>query len=65
MWWFKHEELGPEKYQALLGQATADFFADVDQWVTIGEHSFSDVESVYRTVLDGPAADTAYVVVQA
>lgn len=60
----RHEELGPEQYQALLGQATADFFADVDSWVTIEEHGFADVESVYRTVLEGPAADKAYVVVQ-
>jgi hypothetical protein len=58
----RNEELGPEKYQALIGQATEDFFAVVDDWVTIGAYPFSEVEEVYRTVLNGPAADKAYVV---
>lgn len=60
----RHQELGPEQYQALLGKATAEFFADVDQWVTIESHPFEEVESVYQTVLAGPAASKAYVVVQ-
>ena len=60
----RNEELGPEQYQALLGQATNDFFADVDQWVSIEERNFKDVDAVYQTVLKGPAANKAYVVVQ-
>ncbi|MEQ8691155.1 MAG: DUF2855 family protein [Pseudomonadales bacterium] len=59
----RNEELGPQQYQQLIGDATADFFAAVDDWVNIEEHPFSDVETVYRTVLQGPAPDRGYVVV--
>lgn len=58
----RNEELGPARYQALLGEATQAFFNDVDRWVTIETHPFSDVEQVYHTVLSGPPADRAYVV---
>ena len=58
----RNEELGPARYQALLGEATQAFFNDVDRWVTIESRPFSEVEQVYRTVLNGPPADHAYVV---
>ena len=58
----RNEELGPETYQRLIGEATAAFFADVDSWVTIEEHDFSEVEQVYNTVLAGASPDKGYVV---
>lgn len=58
----RHEELGPERYQSLLADATAKFFADVDNWVTIETHSFTDIDNVYNTVLNGPPANRAFVV---
>jgi len=49
----RHKELGPAVYQQQLNQATEAFFKDVDAWVHIEEHPFSQVERVYKTVLDG------------
>jgi hypothetical protein len=34
----------------------------VDGWVTIEEHPFNEVDSVYRTVLNGASPDRGYVV---
>ena len=59
----RNDELGPEQYQRMIGEATADFFAHVDDWVSLVETPFAEVESVYRTVLNGPAPDQGYVVV--
>ena len=59
----RNEELGPERYQQLIGEATTAFLAEVDQWVTIEEHPFAEVESVYQTVLGGASPDRGYVVV--
>jgi hypothetical protein len=59
----RNEELGPARYQQMIGEATAAFLADVDRWVTIEEHPFTEIESIYRTVLAGPAPDRGYVIV--
>lgn len=59
----RNGELGPEKYQQLIGAATGAFLAEVDGWVSIEEHAFTEIESVYRTVLGGAAPDRGYVVV--
>lgn len=58
----RNEELGPETYQRLIGEATAAFYADVDNWVTIEEHAFTNVEQVYADVLNGAAPDRGIVV---
>ena len=58
----RNEELGPAVYQQRIAEATAAFFGAVDSWVTVEEHPFSEVTDVYSTVLEGPAADRAYVV---
>ena len=58
----RNEELGPAVYQQRIAEATAAFFGAVDNWVTIDESPFSQVTDVYHTVLEGPAADRAYVV---
>jgi hypothetical protein len=58
----RNKELGPEVYQQKIAAATAAFFALVDDWVSIQEAPLSNVEQVYRTVLNGPAPDTGYVV---
>lgn len=59
----RNEELGPAVYQQQLAEATNEFLEKVDDWVAIEEHPFSDVETVYRTVLNGASPDKAYVVV--
>ena len=58
----RNEELGPQRYQAMIGEATAAFFAEVDNWITIEVSPFSDLEAIYQTVLNGPAPDRAYVI---
>lgn len=60
----RHEELGGEVYQGQIADATAAFFAQVDNWVTIEEHPFTDIESVYQTVLNGAAPDRGMIVTQ-
>ena len=57
----RNKELGPEVYQQKIAAATAAFFALVDDWVSIQEAPLSNVEQVYRTVLNGPAPDIGYV----
>jgi hypothetical protein len=59
----RNEELGPGRYQQLIGEATSAFLAEVDQWVSIEEHPFTEVDTVYHTVLGGAAPDRGYVVV--
>lgn len=59
----RNKELGPEVYQQKIAAATTAFFALVDDWVSIQEAPLSNVEQVYRTVLNGPAPDIGYVVV--
>lgn len=61
----RNEELGAARYQEMIGGATGAFLAEVDRWVTIEEHPFTEIESVYRTVLAGPAPDRGYVIVGA
>lgn len=58
----RNEELGPQVYQQRIGEATQAFLAQVDNWVTIEEHPFSDVDTVYNTVLNGASPDRGYVV---
>ena len=58
----RNKELGPEVYQQKIAAATTAFFALVDDWVSIQEAPLSNVEQVYRTVLNGPAPDIGYVV---
>jgi hypothetical protein len=59
----RHQELGAATYQSRIGEATAAFFARVDDWVTIEEHPFSELDAVYHTVLEGAPPDRGYVVV--
>ena len=59
----RNQELGPAVYQQRIGEATRAFFAEVDRWVTIEEHPFSELPAVYRTVLKGPPPDRGYVIV--
>ena len=59
----RNEEWGAAAYQQKIAQATQAFFAQVDDWVTIEEHPFSDVGTVYQTVLAGAAPNKGYVVV--
>ncbi|MFT7651181.1 MAG: hypothetical protein ACI9UU_000283 [Candidatus Azotimanducaceae bacterium] len=58
----RNEAMGPEKYQLMIGTATQAFFQHVDDWVTIETTDFANVEQVYKTVLNGPPANRAYVV---
>jgi hypothetical protein len=58
----RSEELGPAEYQRRIAEATGEFFARVDAWVTIDEHPFTELASVYDTVLNGPSPDRGYVV---
>ena len=58
----RNEELGPEEYQRRIGEATSAFLADVDNWVNIEEHAFTEVETVFRTVLNGASPDRGYIV---
>ena len=58
----RHEELGGAVYQQQIAEATASFFERVDEWVSIEEHPFADVQSVYETVLHGAAPDRGMIV---
>jgi hypothetical protein len=58
----RNQELGPVEYQRRIGAATAAFLDAVGAWVTIEEHPFSALDSVYRTVLRGAPPDRGYVV---
>ncbi len=58
----RNKELGPVVYQQKIYAATQEFLAQVDRWVHIEEHPFSDVKSVYETVLNGASPDLGYVV---
>ena len=58
----RNEELGPETYQRLIGEATAAFFAAVDDWVRIEEHPFEQAQTVFNTVRDGASPAIGYVV---
>ena len=59
----RNKELGPKVYQQKIAAATTEFFALVDDWVSIQEAPLSNVEQVYRAVLNGPAPDIGYVVI--
>jgi hypothetical protein len=61
----RHQELGAAVYQQQLNTATEAFFADVDQWVTIEEHPFAEIASVYRTVLEGAPPQRGFVLTRA
>ena len=58
----RNEELGPKNYQRLIGEATAAFFAQVANWVTLEEHPFTEVHEVYQTVLNGAPPNRGYVI---
>ncbi|WP_279246973.1 DUF2855 family protein [Candidatus Litorirhabdus singularis] len=58
----RNEELGPEIYQQQIGEATQAFLAEVDNWVSIEEHAFSDVDAVFHTILDGASPTRGYVI---
>ena len=59
----RHEELGGETYQRMIGEATSAFFARVDDWVNIEEHPASELDQVYNEVLAGASPDKGMVVV--
>jgi hypothetical protein len=59
----RNRELGPAVYQRHLNDATEAFFAAVDAWVEIEEHPFSDVQSVYRTVLESAPPQRGFIVI--
>ncbi len=61
----RNQELGPAVYQQRIGEATRAFFAEVDRWVTIEEHPFSELQAIYQTVLAGASPDRGYVIVVA
>jgi hypothetical protein len=58
----RNEELGPEVYQQKIGEATQAFLEQVDNWVTIEEHDFGEVDAVFHTVLDGAAPNRGFVI---
>jgi hypothetical protein len=58
----RNKEWGPAQYQARLAKATTAFFAQVDSWVDIQEHGFTDVDAIYQQVLVGAPADKAIIV---
>ena len=58
----RNKEWGPAQYQARLAKATTTFFAQVDSWVDIQEHGFTDVDAIYQQVLVGAPADKAIIV---
>jgi len=58
----RSEELGPAEYQRRISEATGEFFSHVDAWVTIEEHPFDELMTVYETVLNGASPDRGYVV---
>ena len=55
----RNKYLGPEVYQQRIAAATTAFFALVDDWVLIQEAALSNVEQVYRAVLNGLAPTLA------
>jgi len=58
----RNREWGLAVYQQKLGAAWQSFLDVVDDWVEIVESPAPDkLESVYETVLNGPAPDKAYV----
>ena len=59
----RQQELGAAQYASQLAAAMGAFFEQVDAWISITEAPFSDIEQVFRTVLNGAAPDQAYVVV--
>ena len=59
----RHEELGAQVYQQQISEATSAFFQQVDEWVGIEEHPFTQLEQVYDTVLNGAAPDRGMIVV--
>jgi len=58
----RHQELGSTVYQQKISEATDAFLARVDEWVSIEEHPFNDLEAVYQTVLQGAPPDRGFVV---
>jgi hypothetical protein len=58
----RNEEFGPKIYQQKIAEATQSFLAQVDNWVTIEEHPFTELESVYETVLHGASPERAFIV---
>jgi len=58
----RNQELGPGVYQQQLNDATTAFFAEVDRWVTIEEHAFTEVASVYNSVLEGAPPERGFIV---
>ena len=58
----RNREWGPQLYTERVAAATADFFARVDDWVTIEEHPFAEIDGVYRSVLQGASPERGFVV---
>lgn len=58
----RSKELGPDVYQQKIAAATKSFFAEVDDWVAIEEIPFSELDSIYHTVLSGASPDRGYIV---
>jgi len=59
----RNKYLGPEVYQQRIAAATTAFFALVDDWVSIQEAVLSNLELVYRNVLNGPARNVKHIVI--
>ena len=59
----RNEELGPVVYQQQIGEATQAFLDVVDNWVTIEEHPFNELDSVYQTILNGASPYRGYIVI--
>jgi len=57
----RNEEMGPAVYQQKIAEATGEFFKQVDNWVTIEEHPFDELKSVYETMLDGPSPTRGFI----
>jgi hypothetical protein len=58
----RNKEWGPALFQSKLDSAWKSFLSVVDDWVTIAESSTPDqLGSVFETVLNGAAPDTACV----
>ncbi len=58
----RQQEMGAAVYQQKIGDATAEFMAAVDAWVTIEEHPFATVADVYQQVLQGASPNRGFVV---
>ncbi len=59
----RNQEWGAQEYQSRLEEATGRFLSRVDDWITVNESPFSEINSTYEKVLTGLSPDQACIVV--